>query len=208
MTYIFSSNSQFRVHKSCSADIICLPVAVISSEILSFAVQRTSLFVGRLLQFNNLQRLSSLEIMMHGETNSRQACKSCQLMCTTPTHLHVCPHNMPQAILKLNTKGFCKPSIICESDTSTSSLLYLFGWCRSCLTDWRRKLSSLPAASDSLYSGVEQQLDILGADHVGYAHKRFTSSSGAPFAIVGARPFSKVSTVIAQTDVSSTELDG
>ena len=71
---------------------------------------------------------------------------------------------------------------------------------RSCLTDWRRKLSSLPAASDSLYSGVEQQLDILGADHVGYAQKRFTSSSGAPFAIVGARPFSKVSVVIAQTD--------
>lgn len=66
--------------------------------------------------------------------------------------------------------------------------------CRGCLTTWSSKIGEamLPPGYDSIYSGVEQQLDILGTDHVGYAHKRFVSSSGVPFAIVGARPFSKV----------------
>ncbi len=68
--------------------------------------------------------------------------------------------------------------------------------CRGCLTVWSSKIGriTLPPGYDSIYSGVEQQLDILGADHVGYAQKHFTSSSGARFAIVGARPFSKVTT--------------
>ncbi len=65
-----------------------------------------------------------------------------------------------------------------------------------CLTVWSSKIGrvTLLPGYDSIYGGVEQQLDILGADHVGYAQKHFMSSSGAPFAIVGARPFSKVTT--------------
>lgn len=35
-------------------------------------------------------------------------------------------------------------------------------------------------------------MDILGADHVGYSHKLFKAASGASFAIVGGKPFSKV----------------
>jgi hypothetical protein len=36
---------------------------------------------------------------------------------------------------------------------------------------------------------VQQQLDALGADHVGYGHKALP---GTKVSIVGARPFSKV----------------
>jgi hypothetical protein len=43
-----------------------------------------------------------------------------------------------------------------------------------------------------MYSAVKQQLEILGADHVGYSYKRFKAASGVPFAIAGGRPFSKV----------------
>lgn len=38
---------------------------------------------------------------------------------------------------------------------------------------------------------VQQQLDALGADHVGYAHKAL---AGTNISVVGGRPFSKVST--------------
>lgn len=37
---------------------------------------------------------------------------------------------------------------------------------------------------------VQQQLDALGADHVGYAHKVL---AGTNISVVGGRPFSKVS---------------
>jgi hypothetical protein len=43
---------------------------------------------------------------------------------------------------------------------------------------------------EQVYSdGVQQQLDALGADHVGYGHKALP---GTNISIVGARPFSKV----------------
>ena len=72
---------------------------------------------------------------------------------------------------------------------------------RGCLTSWSIKSGKvkLPPGYDSIYRGVEQQLEILGADHIGYAHKDFTSSAGVPFAVVGARPFSKVIVSVAKT---------
>ena len=73
--------------------------------------------------------------------------------------------------------------------------------CRGCLTTWSSRTAEvmLQPGYDSIYSGVEQQLNILGAHHVGYAHKCFMSSSGVPFAIVGARPFSKVTMTNAES---------
>lgn len=46
-----------------------------------------------------------------------------------------------------------------------------------------------------MYIGVRKQLEILGADHVGYRGKGFQAASGASFSVVGARPFSKVLSV-------------
>jgi hypothetical protein len=39
---------------------------------------------------------------------------------------------------------------------------------------------------------VQQQLDVLGRDHVGYGHKELR---GTNISVVGARPFSKVSSL-------------
>lgn len=68
------------------------------------------------------------------------------------------------------------------------------GLCRTCLTNWSVRINKdrLRAGYDSLYSGVEMQLDILGSFHVGYDQNSFTAAGGVPFAIVGGRPFSKV----------------
>ena len=62
------------------------------------------------------------------------------------------------------------------------------------MTDWSIKKfkDRLPSGDSSIYSGVEEQLQILGADHVGYTHKHFKAADGTQFAIVGGRPFSKV----------------
>ena len=66
--------------------------------------------------------------------------------------------------------------------------------CRTCLTNWsiKKYKDRLRPEDDSIYSGVEEQLRILGADHVGYTHKEFKTGDATPFAIVGGRPFSKV----------------
>ncbi|CAK0779720.1 hypothetical protein CVIRNUC_004834 [Coccomyxa viridis] len=63
----------------------------------------------------------------------------------------------------------------------------------TCLTNWSIKKfkDRLPSGDSSIYSEVEEQLQILGADHVGYTHKHFKAADGTQFAIVGGRPFSK-----------------
>lgn len=47
-----------------------------------------------------------------------------------------------------------------------------------------------------MYAGVTKQLEILGEDHVGYRGKSFRAASGTAFSVVGARPFSKVQSLI------------
>jgi hypothetical protein len=65
---------------------------------------------------------------------------------------------------------------------------------RYSLTDWalgKWKLSGQDRGEQP-YSGVRQQLEILGDEHVAYSGRQFQAASGAKCSIVGGRPFSKV----------------
>ncbi len=79
-------------------------------------------------------------------------------------------------------------------ETYRHSSHHIFLWHRYSLTAWARNkwIMSGAARGDAVYAGVTKQLEILGADHVGYGSKSFVSASGVPFSVVGARPFSKV----------------
>lgn len=61
----------------------------------------------------------------------------------------------------------------------------------------------LSGCGDALLSGVQEQLRILGDDHVGYSSKQFPNVG---ISVVGARPFSAVSLPHAAADAIDTDL--